>query len=68
VISRTHGRFWGRFNDLPTEIQALARKKFRLWQRDPFHRRFNSSRSSEMSGQFESVVAIVLSRVVEMNW
>jgi len=37
VISRTHRRFWDRFNDLPTEIQALAREKFRLWQRDPFH-------------------------------
>jgi hypothetical protein len=37
VISKAHRRFWDCFNELPVEVQALAREKYRLWQRDPFH-------------------------------
>jgi hypothetical protein len=37
VNSRTHRRFWNEFNRLPAHIQCLARDKFRLWRRDPFH-------------------------------
>jgi hypothetical protein len=37
VNSRTHRRFWDRFDKLPADIQGLAREKYRLWQRDPFH-------------------------------
>ena len=35
--SRTQRRFWDHFDNLPAEIQGLAREKYRLWQRDPFH-------------------------------
>jgi len=37
VISKTHRRFWDRFRELPAGIQELARSKYRLWARDPFH-------------------------------
>jgi hypothetical protein len=37
VKSRTHRRFWDRFDKLPADVQDLARGKFRLWKRDPFH-------------------------------
>jgi len=37
VNSRTHRRFWKCFDELPSEVQALAREKYRLWQPDPFH-------------------------------
>ena len=29
--------FWHEFNRLPAHIQCLAREKFHLWLRDPFH-------------------------------
>ena len=35
--SRTHRRFWREFNGLPGHVQCLAREKFQLWLRDPFH-------------------------------
>jgi hypothetical protein len=37
VNSRTHRRFWDRFDKLPADIQGLAREKYQLWQCDPFH-------------------------------
>jgi hypothetical protein len=37
VTSRTHRHFWTHFDRLPAEVQARAREKYRLWQRDPFH-------------------------------
>jgi hypothetical protein len=35
--SKTLPEFWECFNALPGEIQALARKKFHIWQEHPFH-------------------------------
>ena len=35
--SRTQRRFWHEFNRLPAHVQCLAREKFQLWIRDPFH-------------------------------
>ena len=29
--------FWKYFERLPADIQELARQKYRLWQRNPFH-------------------------------
>ena len=37
MIGRTHGRFWKYFDALPAVIQKLAREKYALWQREPFH-------------------------------
>ena len=37
MTSRTHRRFWHEFNRLPAHVQCLAREKFQLWLRDPFH-------------------------------
>jgi len=37
VNSRAHRRFWDCFDELPADAQALAREKYHLWQRDPFH-------------------------------
>ena len=37
MIGRTHGRFWKHFHALPAAIQKLAREKYALWQKDPFH-------------------------------
>jgi len=37
VNSRTSHRFWEAFARLPADVQAQARKNFRIWQRDPFH-------------------------------
>ena len=33
----TSRRFWRCFDDLPTEVQSLARKNFELLKRDPGH-------------------------------
>jgi hypothetical protein len=33
--------FWKCFESLPTEIQELARQKYRLWQGNPFHTSLN---------------------------
>ena len=35
MTSRTHRHFWTHFDRLPGEVQARAREKYRLWQRDP---------------------------------
>lgn len=37
MIGRTHRRFWKHYNGLPGAIQKLAREKYALWRRDPFH-------------------------------
>jgi hypothetical protein len=37
VIGKTHRRFWKAFEKLPALIQNLAREKYALWKRDPFH-------------------------------
>jgi hypothetical protein len=33
--------FWEAYYKLPQPIRALARKNYRLWQRDPFHPSLN---------------------------
>ena len=38
MTSRTEKHFWHRFDQLPTDVQALAREKYQLWLRDTFHR------------------------------
>ncbi len=30
-------RFWKYFEDLPASVQKLAREKYALWKRDPYH-------------------------------
>ena len=35
MISKTNPDFWECFDDLPAEIQAQARQKYRLWRDDP---------------------------------
>jgi hypothetical protein len=37
VIGKAHRRFWKAFEKLPTPVQDLAREKFAMWKRDPFH-------------------------------
>jgi hypothetical protein len=37
VKSVASHRFWDLFHALPTDIQELAVKNYRLWQRDPHH-------------------------------
>lgn len=37
MISRAHRRFWDCFDKLPADVQKVAREKYRIWQRDPFH-------------------------------
>jgi hypothetical protein len=37
VISRTHAQFWECFDALPENIQRIAKKQYRLWERDSFH-------------------------------
>jgi hypothetical protein len=37
VIGKTHRGFWKAFEKLPVRIQNLAREKYALWKRDPFH-------------------------------
>ncbi len=37
MIGKTHRRFWKAFEKLPVSIQNLAREKYALWKRDPFH-------------------------------
>ena len=35
--SKTTQRFWKCFEALPTEVQAIAREKYKLWRDEPFH-------------------------------
>jgi hypothetical protein len=37
VIGKAHRRFWKAFEKLPVPVQNLAREKYALWKRDPFH-------------------------------
>ncbi len=37
MTSRATPRFWTAFRNLPPEIQALARKAYRLFRQDPDH-------------------------------
>ena len=37
MISSTKKSFRKRFQELPPEVQQLARKKFKLWLNDPRH-------------------------------
>jgi hypothetical protein len=37
VTSRTTRRFWACFDALAPEVQKQARRKYHLWQHDPFH-------------------------------
>jgi mRNA-degrading endonuclease HigB of HigAB toxin-antitoxin module len=37
VISRATSRFWEKFRDLPSPIQHLARRSYRLWRENPHH-------------------------------
>jgi hypothetical protein len=38
VIGKAHWRFWKAFEKLPIPVQKLAREKYAVWKRDPFHR------------------------------
>ena len=35
--SKADPRYWKAFNELPADIQQLARRQFALWQIHPFH-------------------------------
>jgi hypothetical protein len=37
VKSKTDPRFWKCFNELPADIQELARRQFNIWRKRPFH-------------------------------
>ncbi len=37
MTGKAHRRFWKHFNSLPPSIQKLAREKYALWKRDPYH-------------------------------
>jgi hypothetical protein len=37
VTGRTQRRFWKCFESLPEAVQKLAREKYALWKRDPYH-------------------------------
>ena len=53
MTGRTHGRFWKHFDALPAAIQKLAREKYALWQRDPFHQslKFEERRNGICEGE-----------------
>ena len=37
MIGKADRRFWKSFEKLPAPIQKLAREKYTVWQRDPYH-------------------------------
>ncbi|MGN6371204.1 MAG: ParE family toxin-like protein [Phycisphaerae bacterium] len=37
MIANADPHFWNCYNQLPTDIQRLAKEIFDLWQSDPFH-------------------------------
>ncbi len=37
MIGKTHRRFWKCFDSLPAGVQKLAREKYALWKREPYH-------------------------------
>jgi hypothetical protein len=52
VNSTCTGRFWQFFNALPTEVQELARKNYKLWESD---RRHPSLRFKNLQGKIWSI-------------
>ena len=54
MIGKTHQRFWKHFEALPASVQKLAREKYALWKRDPYH----SSLRFEERRNFVCVVRI----------
>jgi hypothetical protein len=38
LTGKADPRFWKRFENLPPSVQNLAREKYALWKRDPYHR------------------------------
>ena len=45
-------RFWVLFHALPSEVQNLAVKNYRLWQRDPHHPSLRFRRLQGREGRF----------------
>jgi hypothetical protein len=37
MIGKTTAGFWSCFDRLPSNIQSLARQKYKIWREDPFH-------------------------------
>ena len=37
MTSKASPRFWACLNALPPSVQALAKSKYDIWRRDPFH-------------------------------
>ena len=37
MTGKAHRRFWKCFEALPPAVQKLARQKYALWKRDPWH-------------------------------
>ena len=37
MIGKADRRFWKCFEQLPASVQRLAREKYALWKRDPYH-------------------------------
>ncbi len=66
--SRTHRRFWECFEELLSEVQALAREKYRLGQRDPFHPPLQFKPLRGVFGQFESAHIIAHLRDGTATW
>jgi hypothetical protein len=52
VKSKARRSFWEYFYALPQSVQELAKDKFRLWRRDPFH---HSLQFKELRPNFWSV-------------
>jgi hypothetical protein len=63
VKSRTHRRFWDRFDKLPADVQVLAREKFQIWKHDAFHPLLHFKRLTGDVWSVESETAIALSHV-----
>jgi hypothetical protein len=38
MISKANPDFWDCLNRLPARVRELAEEKYRLWERDPFHK------------------------------
>ena len=37
MIGRTQKQFWKFFEELPPQVQKLARDKYAFWKRNPYH-------------------------------
>ena len=53
-------RFWGLFQALPSEVQNLAVKNYRLWRRNPHHPSlgFRRLQGVETASAFASEITI----------